>query len=244
VTGDRAARPLEYELRESPRARRIRLRVVPGRPVLVTVPRGVSRREAERFVADSAEWIARARSRVEGEAALLAERRAEPIPTVIALPGIRLRYIVERHAGTGGAVRASERAGRVLLSGAVDDEEACRAALRRWVRRVASRELAGMVATLAARTGLTPGSVSVTWPRARWGSCSARGDVRVSVDLAFLPPELARAVILHELAHLRVHDHSSRFWGTLAALDPECAEHRADLRRARAFIPGWALPGA
>jgi predicted metal-dependent hydrolase len=244
VTSDGAAQVPDYEVRVSPRARRIRLRVVSGRPVLVTVPRGVSHREAERFVRDSADWIARTRDRVEDEAARLACRRAEPIPTVISLPGIRLRYVVERRAGASEAVRASERAGRVILSGAVQDADACRTALRRWVRRVASRELAGMVDSLAAETGLAPRAVSVTWPRARWGSCSALGDVRVSVDLAFLPPELARAVIVHELAHLSIHDHSRRFWCLLAVHDPDCLEHRADLRGARAFIPGWALPDA
>lgn len=232
----------EYEVHVSPRARRVRLRVLPGRPVIVTLPRGVPRTVAEGFVRESAEWIERARGRVEAAEAALESKRAEPLPAVVPLPGVGLRYIVERRPGGGAGVRASERAGRVILAGAVDDDAACRAALGRWARRVAVRELPALAARLGETTGLEPRSVTVTWPRSRWGSCSPGGDVRLSVDLLFLPEELARAVVLHELAHLRVLDHSPRFWKELALYDPLCREHRAELGRARDHLPGWALP--
>jgi predicted metal-dependent hydrolase len=232
----------DFEVRVSPRARRVRLRVLPGRPVIVTIPRGVSRRVAEDAVRDAALWVARARARVEGEAAKAAARRAEPLPTVIPLPGVGLRYVVEKRSGKGAGVRAGEHAGRVILSGSVEDTEACREALRRWVRRVGSSELKAMARDLSTRTGLVPEDLKVTWPRARWGSCSAKGVVRLSVDLVFVPPELSRAVVLHELVHLRVLDHSPRFWAELSRFDPDCREHRKDLGRARDHIPGWALP--
>jgi predicted metal-dependent hydrolase len=124
----------------------------------------------------------------------------------------------------------------------VDDQDACRAALRRWVRRVASRELPALAARLSAATGLEPRSVTVTWPRTRWGSCSPAGDVRLSVDLLFLPEELARAVVVHELAHLCVLDHSARFWRELSRYDADCRAHRTALGKARDHLPGWALP--
>lgn len=130
----------------------------------------------------------------------------------------------------------------MVLSGNVGDPAECRAALRRWARRAAARELPRLARRLALETGLVPAGVTVTWPRSRWGSCSARGDIRLSVDLLFLPEELARAVILHELAHLRVLDHSPRFWAELARYDPDCREHRTDLRRSRDLLPGWVLP--
>ena len=59
-------------------------------------------------------------------------------------------------------------------------------------------------------------------------------------NLLFLPPELVDALILHELAHLRVMDHSARFWSLLATLDPRVLEHRARLKKAADLVPVWA----
>jgi predicted metal-dependent hydrolase len=129
----------------------------------------------------------------------------------------------------------------VLLSGAVSDEAAVAEAMRRWVRRVATRGLSELATELAVATGCAPADVTVCWPRARWGSCSAAGRVRLSTDLVFVEPELARSVILHEFAHLGVLDHSARFYARLAQLDPLWRSHRAALRAARDDIPGWAV---
>ena len=67
---------------------------------------------------------------------------------------------------------------------------------------------------LAARFGL-PEPRSIRWSsrqRLRWGSCSAgSGDIRISSRLAGAPPWVLDHVIIHELAHLVVADHSPEF---------------------------------
>ena len=67
---------------------------------------------------------------------------------------------------------------------------------------------------LAARFGL-PEPRSISWStrqRMRWGSCtSASGDIRISTRLADVPPWVLDYVIVHELAHLVVADHSAEF---------------------------------
>lgn len=67
---------------------------------------------------------------------------------------------------------------------------------------------------LAARFGL-PEPRSIRWSsrqRLRWGSCSAgSGDIRISSRLADAPPWVLDHVIIHELAHLVVADHSPEF---------------------------------
>ncbi len=62
--------------------------------------------------------------------------------------------------------------------------------------------------------GTRPRSISwVTNQRQRWGSCStADGSIRLSAELAEYPGWVRDYVIVHELAHLVVADHSERFW--------------------------------
>jgi predicted metal-dependent hydrolase len=53
----------------------------------------------------------------------------------------------------------------------------------------------------------------VTTQRSRWGSCSVEdGSIRLSLAVADYPPWVRDYVIVHELAHLRVADHSDEFW--------------------------------
>ena len=234
----------DHEIVTRPRARRVVLRVRCGAPLLVTVPPGFPRRRVASVVRDAAGWIARTQARVEAQAAELAIRAAQPPGPVIELPGVGLRYRLLRRASGAAGVRAHERDDAVVLSGRVDDAAACRAALRRWVRRVAARELPALAASLADTNGCRPASIAVRWPRRRWGSCSARGSVGLSVDLVFLPRDLAISVILHELAHLSVMNHSHAFRRRLEDLDPAFDAHRRELRQGRDHIPGWALPDA
>ena len=53
----------------------------------------------------------------------------------------------------------------------------------------------------------------VTNQKSRWGSCSPQdGSIRLSAELADYPAWVRNYVIVHELAHLIVADHSDRFW--------------------------------
>ena len=79
---------------------------------------------------------------------------------------------------------------------------------------------------LAARFGL-PEPNSIHWSsrqRLRWGSCSASSaDIRISTRLADAPPWVLDHVIVHELAHLVVADHSPQFQA-LVNRDPNAAK--------------------
>ncbi len=68
---------------------------------------------------------------------------------------------------------------------------------------------------LAQDHGFTYNNASVRNQRTRWGSCSHKNNISLNVKLVLLPEELIDYVMLHELVHTRIHNHSKKFWAEL-----------------------------
>ena len=73
--------------------------------------------------------------------------------------------------------------------------------------------------------------------RQRWGSCAPDGTLRFNWRVAMLKPELAEYVIVHELAHLRVRNHSPEFWALLSRAMPDAQQRRRRLREVGKALP-------
>jgi predicted metal-dependent hydrolase len=91
-------------------------------------------------------------------------------------------------------------------------------------RAVARRVIVDRVAELAWRHGFDYERIFVRNQRTRWGSCSARNNINLNVNLIRLPESLRDYVILHELVHTRIKSHGPKFW-------EELERHVADCRR-------------
>ena len=76
----------------------------------------------------------------------------------------------------------------------------------------AKRRLIDRLYYLANEYGLKYNKASVRNQRTRWGSCSHKNNISLNAKLVLLPEELIDYVILHELVHTRIHNHSKQFW--------------------------------
>ena len=66
--------------------------------------------------------------------------------------------------------------------------------------------------------------------RTRWGSASPSGALSFSWRLVLAPPEVLDAVVVHELAHLRIRGHGRGFWGLVERHAPQTRASRRWLR--------------
>lgn len=107
------------------------------------------------------------------------------------------------------------------------------------LRAEAKAFLPGRLAELAARYGFTYGRVAVKHNKSNWGSCSAKGNINLNLNLMRLPDDLRDYVILHELAHLRHRNHGPEFHALLDRLCLDCLARPArDFEKA---IRNWRL---
>ncbi|MDR1160843.1 MAG: M48 family metallopeptidase [Tannerellaceae bacterium] len=80
------------------------------------------------------------------------------------------------------------------------------------LRHEAKRILPGRLFTLSKQFGFTYSSVKINNSKSRWGSCSGKGSINLSLSLMLLPDHLSDYVLLHELCHTKEMNHSERFW--------------------------------
>ncbi len=76
-----------------------------------------------------------------------------------------------------------------------------------------------------------PGSLKVRRMRRRWGSCFLDGRINLNTELLGEPIPLIDYVIIHELCHLREHNHSPRFYRLMDQVLPDWRERRHRLHR-------------
>ena len=82
---------------------------------------------------------------------------------------------------------------------------------------------------LAKRHGFKVGNVSVRKQKTRWGSCSVNNNISLNINLIHLPQQLMTYVILHELLHTRIKNHSRQFWRELDELVGDTRTLRSQL---------------
>jgi len=219
----------------------VRLTVSRDGDVVVVVPRRFSLKRVPAIVAARAEWIELARARAHDRRAQHTEVHGEGLPGEVTLPATGETWHVTYRATGSASVTARISAGdHLTLSGAIDDEDACATALRRWLLRHARERLIPMLEEISTAHSLSYTAVRFRWQRTRWGSCSARGGISLNAKLLFLPQHLVRYVILHELCHTLAMDHSTRFWSLLGEHDPSWSRHRRELRESWLRVPRWA----
>jgi predicted metal-dependent hydrolase len=166
-------------------------------------------------------------------------------PQAFDLPAIAESWRVEYKQTRSRTVGAREdQPGRIIVAGAVENVEACLAALRRWLARHATTAMSPWLENMARTAGLVYADLAIKNQRTRWGSCSSAGRISLNCKLLFLPCELVRYVIWHELCHLLEHNHSDRFWMHLRHCEPAADSLHGQMRDAWKYVPSWAQRGS
>ena len=207
--------PVTVDLRKSGRARRISLRVsrLDGK-VTLTIPSGVSEREAMAFAVEKQEWL---RTQVAAQPDAVVVTHGAQVPVAG-----RMRLVVP---GQGRAVRLG--AEEIAVPGKA---EQVGRKMQAYLKELARHRLTEAVDHYGARLGRSPTKLTLRDTRSRWGSCSSAGALMFSWRLVMAAPDILDYVAAHEVAHLKEMNHAQAFWNEVTIIHGPYEAQRRWLR--------------
>jgi predicted metal-dependent hydrolase len=217
-------RPVEYVLKRSAKRRRI-VFTVEEHGLAVHVPWRTSERKVAEAIAQAEAWIVRKLAEWEDKKPL---ERAWGSGTWLDFLGRQLRLELVEH---GGPVISRLREDEVLEVSlpAPHAPPRIREAVVKWYRRHALSHFSDRVHHFCGLLELPAPRLFLSNARTRWGSCSADGEIRLNWRLLQAHRHVIDYVVAHEVAHLRVLSHSTRFWRLVERLYPDYESAKAEL---------------
>ena len=220
----------------SNRAKRLNITIKPFTGVRVSVPHSVSFKKAKQATEERIDWIKSHLSKMQ---------KAEDLFTVFNLDTkfqTRTHHLDMKVSETDtlkSVVRNNKINVSIPVSNKVEDAEVqneIRKAIERAWRKEAKDYLPKRVKELAAKHKFHYKNVAIKNAKTRWGSCSFDNNINLSLHLMRLPNHLVDYVILHELVHTKIKNHSRDFWqlldivsGNAKKLDREVKEYRIQI---------------
>lgn len=231
-----------YTLRYSQKAKYLQLRIsVRGLEVVVPGKRRVSQTMIEHFVQQKKPWIIRHWQRFT-QAQEKREVLPLQLPASITLLAIEQRWDVFYLATAVPKLKCvTNQSRQIKFLGDIANETQCVRLLRQWLKKTAEQYLTEQVHLLAIEYGLSFSQLRFRHTITRWGSCSSKKNISLCCNLLFLPAQLVRHVLLHELCHTKVMTHGVRFWQLLGKVDKDCEVNKAELAKAGQYVPAWAM---
>ena len=222
-----------FTVRNSKKARRLIFNSSVKKGLEVVLPRYYEDKWVREIVAGRAPWIRNRLSELNSERSLL-------MPCTVALKAIRSSYEITYQNLEVVGISGREK-GKLLVSPVPGDIFSAPRLLQGWLQEIAVDYLPPLLDETAESLGLSFNRATVRGQKTRWGSCSLKGNISLNRGLLFMPPDVVDYVIHHELTHLRVLDHSPKFWKTLEKVLPRAKMLRRKLRETeKNSVPVWA----
>jgi predicted metal-dependent hydrolase len=214
--------PIEAKQIIRSKRKTLALIVKPDGSLVVRAPLRTSEKAITEFINRNASWVHKKQSEA---------LAAPPLLPKQYVPGEIFLYLGEAYPLE--IVRGQRK--RLILDESFKLAESAQANARlvfeRWYRTQAKQILGERLCSYASQHGFEYKKMGITSARTRWGSCSASRSINFSWRLILAPLEAVDYVVVHELVHTVVHNHSKRFWRQVGVILPDYRERRNWLRK-------------
>lgn len=205
----------EINFRKSLKARNISIRIKPFEGVLVTVPRFLSFKIANDFVESKMNWIQKNLHKIQSQ---------EKLQTNFTFGSIfQTKFhsiFIDSTSEIKNTYLKENKSIKIYISDeneiqSIENQNYIRNVIEKILRTEAKSFLPKRVDELAKKYNFNYQKLAIKNTKTRWGSCSFKNNINLSLHLMRLREELIDYVILHELVHTKVKNHSIEFWTTL-----------------------------
>jgi predicted metal-dependent hydrolase len=214
---------MQIEINKLIRAKRRTIAIIIERDGSLTVraPKRAALQDIEQFIHEKTSWILRTRQRLQS---------VMEIPKKKFVDGEKFLFLGnEYELKLTKPQRPALKFNDGFTLGSTSQKRAA-TLFTTWYKEQALLVFSARVNHYASLHGFTPQQVKVTSAKTRWGSCSSNGNLNFTWRLVMAPLEVIDYVVIHELAHLKVKDHSSKFWRLVESIDPQYKSKRKWLR--------------
>jgi hypothetical protein len=208
--------------------RSISIIISPDKSVTVRAPFRASLKTIERFVQEKSGWI---RKHLENHSDLTRINHYKKFVNgeIHLFRGIE--YILTLTRSVNQFVRQYDKVIEVGINN-TDDSEKTKALLVKWYRQQAFeilRQKVKEICNVYKEYNFNPLEIAVKPLKSRWGSCSSNGKVTLNAELIKLDDRFADYVIIHELCHLKFHNHGKDFYRLLGEIIPDYKSIKKEL---------------
>jgi hypothetical protein len=223
---------LPYLLKRSFRRRTVAISIHPEQGLVVYSPARLSHRWLEEVLLKKARWILSKTREAADARAQAAELRWEPGQSLPFRGALHPLKVAHDAAPAGVQLENGSLVLNLPLEfpGSVTSDR-IRQEIVGWYREQARRVLLGRVHHYQEAMGVRARNVRVKDQKRRWGSCSADGMLNFNWRLILAPPEILDYVVVHELCHLRLLNHSPAFWDLVGTVMPDYRARKTWLRQ-------------
>lgn len=109
-------------------------------------------------------------------------------------------------------------------------QESGKLVFENWYKKKAAQTIIPQVKMRADQNGFSYTRVRITGAKTRWGSCGPKGSLNFTWRLVMAPMEVIDYVVVHELVHLKIRNHSKVYWDEVGNVMPDFNEYRKWLK--------------
>lgn len=196
--------------------------------VKIHAPYRASNSQICEVVRKKADWIERKVIEIKARNSKLICRQFVGGEKILYLGKEYILQIVEKDSGRSDVI-IHEGTVTVYISPGLSDEsrkETIKEALIKWYKRHFSEIVKERLENYSLQLKAAPIKVVIKNQKTMWGSCSQKGNINLNWRLVMAPVEIIDYVIVHELCHLKVMNHSKEFWNLVASTLPNFHESK------------------
>ncbi|VBB08744.1 Hypothetical protein LUCI_4022 [Lucifera butyrica] len=224
-----ANREITYSLIYNRKRKTIQIKVISPNQLSITAPGKISDLYVKQILQTKSQWIYKQITYMEKLTANPVNQSLTPGSALLYL-GIPRILTVSPHITGKSSVNLTGNNLVVTLSNQEYETVRLEKVLKKWYLQSSAALLQEKTGYWSQKLGVSPKSICLKDQKTRWGSCSSLGTINYNWRIIMAPMEVIDYLVIHELCHLQVPNHSRQFWQLVYHFAPNFKRCREWLR--------------